>query len=89
MSATTREEMIRSAKSYVVINDGQNVYPVLRSDLREGDSATVIRGMDGDEYADWCNAVPADQRVAAAGTGEMSDLCDELIEAGATQWRVA
>lgn len=84
----TRAAMITRAESYIVVNDGQYRYPVLRSDLRPGDTEAVIRAMSPEQYGDWCQSVPADQRVANVGTRDMSDLCAALIDHGAEIWEV-
>lgn len=88
MEKVLRAQMVENAKAYVVVNDGQFRYPVLRSDMRPGDTEEVVTEMNSDEYAAWCNAVPADLRYADVGTRELIDLCSELESCGADVWNV-
>jgi hypothetical protein len=81
-------DMLTNAADYVVINDGAVQYPVLRDDLRDGDTEDSIRDMDSDEYAAFCTAVGYDARAYTAGSGELNRLTDSMIERGATYWRV-
>src|SRR5690606_30985575 len=53
------------ATRYVVIDDGAYVYPVLRDDLGPDDTPDALAEMSPDEYEDWCERVPADERYAA------------------------
>jgi hypothetical protein len=79
-----------NASKYIVVNDGQFVYPVRKSALRAGDTEKSVRAMSGDEYAAWCQDVPADFAAAGGSVGsqECIDFCEALIEAGADQWHV-
>lgn len=87
---TLRKEMIKNASKYIIINDGQYIYPILSSDLRKGDTEEIISAMNGDEYSLWCSqSVPADLRYADIGTAEIIDLCNDLIKFGANKWYVA
>jgi len=88
MTNITRAAMVADAANYVVVDDGQYRYPVAVEDLRDGDTEEVIRAMSGDEYGEWCNAVPADQRLYMVGDCEMIALCQEMIESGADVWHV-
>lgn len=78
-----------SNQTYIVINDGQFLYPVLRSDLREGDTEARVKAMDSDEYSAWCNFVPADERQYVIGSQEMIEFCRALQADGAETWYVA
>lgn len=88
MKKDLRTQMVENASAYLVVDDGQFRYPVLRASLRPGDTQAVVAGMDSDEYATWCNTVPADLRYADVGTRELIDLCRSLEDAGAEIWDV-
>jgi len=77
------------ATQYVVIDDGAYVYPVLREDLGPDDSPDALAEMSPDEYQDWCERVPADERYAAIGTPEMAAFCRWLEAQGAPRWYIA
>lgn len=79
---------MNDAKLYVVIDDGQFIYPVLLGDLRQEDTEELLKGMSSDEYAEFCNKVPADQRRHLVGTQNMIEFCRALVRAGATLWRI-
>ena len=83
-----REQIVASVGNYIVVKDGQFMYPVQKSDLHPGDSEEKVRGMSAGEYADWCQNVPADLRFAEVGTQECIELCNALIAKGAEVWSV-
>ena len=76
-----------TAQYLIVIDDGQVMYPVRRSDLRPGDTEESIRAMGDAAYAEFCHAVPA-TGTAHPGTAECNTVCRLLIEGGAEHWRV-
>lgn len=88
------DSIIRSGTpsiDYIVIDDGQFQFPVLRADVaRSGETRASIRDMDEDAYAAWCGAVPA---VLAPGDSVGSqtciDMCRALEALGAQRWHVA
>lgn len=77
------------ATRYVVIADGAYVYPVLRDDLGPDDDPDTLAAMTPDQYRDWCERVPADERYAPIGTVEMTRFCHWLEEHGAERWDIA
>lgn len=79
------------AKEYVVIDDGQFQYPVLKSDLRPNDTQDMLKAMSADQYSAWCNTeVPADFAAAGGtvGSQECIDFCEALKDAGADTWYI-
>lgn len=74
---------------YVVIDDGQVRYPVLRRSLGADDTEASLRAMDAEEYGDWCRRVPCEEFGEPIGSQEMIDLCATLIDAGAEEWWIA
>lgn len=84
-----RNQILASAADYIVVNDGQFAYPILRAAAEKaGADEAAVRGMNGDEYAAWCQDVPADLRAGDVGTSECIALCNDLICAGAACWHV-
>lgn len=79
------------ANLYVVINDGQYRYPVIKSNLGPNDTEESLRAMSGDEYSHWCNSTPWAQDAAGGDVGseECLAFCDRLIAEGADHWRIA
>jgi hypothetical protein len=79
-----------TATDYIIINDGQYVYPVLRSDLdRSGQTEESLRAMDGDEYSAWCSSgrVPVAE-ARCVGSAECIRRCQDLQEEGAETWYI-
>ena len=76
------------ATRYVVIDDGALVYPVLRDDLGPDDTPDTLAAMTPDQYSDWCEQVPADERYAPIGTPAMDRFCAWLEEHGAERWYI-
>lgn len=83
-----RKEIVRNAKLYVVVDDGQFQYPMLLSDTGD-DTEGTLRAMGGDQYSHWCTTHPADLRIADVGTQGCIDLCRDLIAAGCETWQIA
>lgn len=73
-----------NAAEYVVINDGQFLYPLKKSDVNDVTPAK-LRKMDEDEYAEWCRNHPC---IVEVGSQEIIDLCRELIDDGADEWYI-
>jgi hypothetical protein len=85
---TARLKMIKNFRNYIVVNDGQCKYPVLRADLRDGDTEAAVASMSSEEYAEWCQAVPADQHLGSIGSEDLNTMCDLLTNLGTQIWHV-
>lgn len=77
--------MKRNPADYVVINDGQYLYPIRRNRLGPNDDIARLLAMNADEYADWCQRVPVATRYLV-GSEDCIKLCQRLLNRGAEEW---
>lgn len=85
---TIRAEFLANVADYIIIDDGAFRYIMDRDDLT-GSSAGELSAMTGDEYSEWCQDNPCNDRYAIVGDGRLTDLCNDMIEAGAEVWHIA
>ncbi len=83
---TIRMEMLKNYRDYVIVDDGSTKFPVLKADLKNGDSEAALRAMDSEEYAAWCDEVPADLRPGKPGSEDLDTVVDMRIERGTQVW---
>ena len=79
----TKTEILTAAAQITVINDGQVCYPVDTEEMQSWVSENgPITSANYDQFCDDVEYIGC--KIATPGNAAMIELCDELLEAGAS-----